>query len=34
MEITQEEFDTAKKTIEEIVYEPKDARVPATNKDS
>ena len=32
MEITQEEFDTAKKTIEEIVYEPKDVRVPVTNK--
>jgi len=32
MEITQEEFEDAKLTIEEIVYEARDARITATDK--
>lgn len=32
MEITQEEFENAKLTIEEIVYEARDARITITNK--
>ena len=32
MEITQEEFENAKLTIEEIVYEARDARITATDK--